>query len=820
MPDFLFILASIGRRLGHRTIALPKRRPSRRAIIALVLCLLPGSAIAVAQTPSRAPTVHAAPQAGIAQAPAPANAASSAVPPAAVAPWSRTFELQTFMPQPAPITLHNSFDTVDLPIPLASRLEVTAATLHLTFTNSTALLPRRSQLRVLMNGAVVAQIPLSPSQPNVRADISIPPALLTYGFNTLTFDVAQHYTDQCENPGAPELWTQINTAKSTLVITGHLLPLATPNLSALGEFLGPNIGDTQHFVLLTATPTLSNAALRWGAILSEAVGLHLQYTPAHITWAVARPAGPLAANATTPQIDESEVAGHDGVLFGTEAELAPFLPPALRKQITNGFLGIYALNSDPTHFLLVVSGRTPNQVTRAAVALSVMNSPIANAPTALINQLYLRREAFFYPNARLHQGHSYRFSDIGFRTGTLKGSSPVRYKLHFTLSPDLYAPQSANVRLGLNFAYGANMRSDSVLNIYLNGKFNQAIRLDNPNGAVFRDYDIYIPLRDFQPGANTLTFEAVMVPLITSMSGQCATSQANNLLFTLFDTSRLVFPPAQHYTAQPSLKLFAHTGFPYGHMPFGADTAVRVAGHNPQVVSAAWTLLAKIAQIDDHALPLADVAFAGRPSNRHVIMVGPLHNISPNILAKAPIDLSHTATLAYPANNTETGNLANATFMQSLQILYDRLLAQGASGTVTPTERLIGRMTVGQSGIIEALESPWAANRTMTVFAAATPQALLARMQNLVEPDYWYQLAGNVALWQPSQKTMFTERAGSVFHVGQVNPINFARYYLSAYPLYWIGTLLGIGLVLALAIRIWTIRRRRRNLPGGSDAEI
>ena len=487
------------------------------------------------------------------------------------AEFSRTFQLREFMPRPAPITLHDTYDRKPLSIPIASRLDVTQAKLHLVFTNSTALLPGRSQLQVLMNDAVVAQLGLNPSAPEVVADISIPVALLKYGYNTLAFAAAQHYTNGCEDPGAPELWTQIDTIQSTFTIIGHRVPLH-PTLADLSELLGPGIGDTRQFLFLAPSAHMDDQELRWGAILAEAVGLRLHYVSSAIRATAAKRAANPAPNASAPELDESGLVGRDTVLFGTRAELAPFLPAAIQREISNAFLGIYPLSSDPTHFLLLVSGKTPGQTTRAAAALAVMDSAISNAPTALIDRLFLRPDAYFYPNNLMRPAETYRFSDLGFATKTVRGSVPVRFKLNFTLEPDLYEPESANVELLLNFAYGANLRADSATSIYLNGEFNQAIRLDNQNGAVLRDYRIYIPLRDFRPGSNQLTFEVVMVPLITSVGTKCEQQRVNNLLFTLFDSSRIIMPLADHYTAQPDLSLFVHTGFPYSG-DYGADTA-------------------------------------------------------------------------------------------------------------------------------------------------------------------------------------------------------------------------------------------------------
>jgi hypothetical protein len=741
--------------------------------------------------------------------------------------FSRMFPLREFMSQPGPITLRNTYDREPLSIPIASRLDVTQARLHLVFTNSIALLPGRSQLQVLMNDAMVAQLGLSPSEPEVVADVSIPPALLKYGYNILAFAAAQHYTNGCEDPGAPELWTQIDTAQSTLTVIGRRIPLH-PTLADLSELLGPGIGDTRKFLFLTPSAHVSNQELRWGAILAEAIGLRLHYVAPKIYVAPAKAALTPVSNATTPQLDESGLAGQDTVLFGTRAELAGFLPSTISQEITNAFLGIYSLSSDPTHFLLLVSGKTPDQVTRAATALAVLHPVISNAPIALIDRLSLEPDRFFFPNNLLRPTQTYRFSDLGFTTETVRGSEPARFKLDFTLEPDLYEPESANVELLLNFAYGANLRADSAVSIYLNGEFNQAIRLDNQNGAVLRNYRIYIPLRDFRSGSNTLTFEVVMVPLITSIGSQCQQQQVNNLLFTLFDASKIIMPAADHYTAQPDLSLFASTGFPYNGSSHGADTAIRVIGRDSDTISAAWTLLARIAQIDARALPDADVAFGSTLSERHVILIGALGDLSPGLMAGAPINTSRdSVTLPYLTANAAPSRFHSGTIFETLAAAMQpligavrRLVDGTAAARTTSAWQMVGVVKFGKAGIVEAYESFWAKAHTVTLVTAATPKVLFDAVQELVEPSYWYQLAGTVSIWQPGHNAVYSGTAGTTFHVGNVSLINFARYYLSNYPWHWIGTLIGLVFILAIIVRIWSVRRRHRNFPESTDAEF
>ena len=128
---------------------------------------------------------------------------------------SGTLTLASLMPARQQIRLRYTADEFTLYVPVSPRSKVKSALLHLQLTNSISLIKERSQLVVRLNGRVLAQVPLNPAQPETSIDVRLPVALLKPGYNQLTFAVAQHYTLRCEDPSAPELWTEIDTVTSS-----------------------------------------------------------------------------------------------------------------------------------------------------------------------------------------------------------------------------------------------------------------------------------------------------------------------------------------------------------------------------------------------------------------------------------------------------------------------------------------------------------------------------------------------------------------------------------------------------------------------------
>ncbi|TDJ30312.1 MAG: hypothetical protein E2O55_01555, partial [Gammaproteobacteria bacterium] len=126
------------------------------------------------------------------------------------------FSLDTLMSRPEQILLQTAADRYTFYIPLSPRVRLRRATLALAFTNSISMFETRSQLRVRVNGRVVGQTLLDARNPVRELSVDIPPDLMDPGYNEMEFQVSQHYVSQCENPMAPELWTNIDTSKSTL----------------------------------------------------------------------------------------------------------------------------------------------------------------------------------------------------------------------------------------------------------------------------------------------------------------------------------------------------------------------------------------------------------------------------------------------------------------------------------------------------------------------------------------------------------------------------------------------------------------------------
>ena len=788
------------------------RRPGRRvgALVLLILGLGALSGIANAAFAQTQPETLSAPEAVTAAGiddPRTGESISDGSHGRAAARETYTLALQELMSDAGPIRLLNDRDDEDLFVPLSERFRIDQASVRLDFVNSIALRGDRSQMRVLANGAVVAQLPLQGNQPNVQVEAAIDPAMLVEGFNQLRFETAQHYADRCEDPGAPELWTQIDTQASAISFRGQLQPVA-PLLSELDRLISPALGHPTRYRIVTPA-ALTERTLEIGALAAQAVGLRLDYRPGTFSHARAQARAEPLPDHPLGGLDQRPLAGQDSFLLGTREDLAPYLSEATRAEITGPYLGVYPQADDPRYLIVLISGRDQAEVREAAQVLSLLDFPFADDADMRVDLQDGAAAATLGRQERVRPGQRYRWRDLGFRTSSLKGSNPQAFELDFELPPDFYVSEDAQVRLSLSFAYGAKLRSDSVLNLYLNDRFERALALDNPNGAVLRGYDVYVPLRSFRPGHNTIQAEAVMVPGINE---DCVTAQSGNLLVTLFDTSTIAFPDAASYTELPNFDLFADTGFPYvsGHGTPAPTFALSSLA--PEVAASAWTLAGKMAQIKD--APMLDARYVvGAPDEAaNVIAVGPLDEIDPKLLEGAALSRSD-AGLEVPYPIAETPNLESDwdRIREQAARMFDTVSSPNAA---PPAQLRIRQSALPQRyGKVLAYESAVHPGHLVTLFTAIDRPRLQKRVEEIVRPEFWGQLEGDVALWRGDSPQVHWLHANQRFFMGEIGLPDFLRYHLSAQPYYWVAGVLATILLLAVLTR-WLLIRLGRKLHG------
>jgi hypothetical protein len=678
------------------------------------------------------------------------------------------------MTQDEQVILRNTSGSYTITIPVADRLDIQSAIFHLEYTSSINLLDERSQLAVILNGQNIAQLPLLHAQPDGVVDIRLPASLFKSGFNRLTVAVVQHYSLKCEDPTAPELWTQVNTVRSTFSFQGQLKPLAG-KLSQLGLLFDRKSWSPQKLNIVVSDNEI-DSGLKWGALAAEGVALRLQYTPLQVSRSAV-----IVPNA-------------DNIVIGTAGEIGSMLSTAPPQQIAGSYIGLMPLPSDPTRFALVLSGRTPEEVERAVSTLGEINFPFPDSPWMLVQDMKLPAYLPYQGQLVAKEGTTYRFSDLGFKTNTIQGwthgDAPYYFQVELNLPPDIYAPEMSQIEFRLHFAHGAGLRADSVFNLTVNDTFEDAIYLNNVEGASYQDYKIEIPLRNFKPGPNIVRLTPAMVPLLSDF---CEIIQQQNLLLTLFDDSVVKLPPASHFTRLPNMQLFNETIFPLVSEPAGADMAVQVTAKDSATLSAAWTLLAKLAQKTGVPLNAADVSFELGSTDRNLVVIGTASQIPAEVMQTAPFNLGTTNKVAYE--------------QPLLRPLIEKT-AYSPGGMQADVESTGG---LGNLGIAMQFRSPYNGSKSVFLFSADNPDLLLQRTIQLVSPSVWGSLQGDVCVWNDGDTVVNAQMIGPTYDVGSVSVNARVDYYVSRNPFYFIVGILALLAILAFVVRRLLNRHKLRH---------
>jgi len=689
--------------------------------------------------------------------------------------------------------------TVSVPIP--KRWQVREARLHFAFVNSAALIDSRSLLVVRLNRRVLAQVPLQAQAPEGEVDLKIPARLFTPGYNNLEFSVAQNYTEECSDPQDPVLWTTLEMDRSHLEIVYSWKPVPMSLASVADWLFDPKLFDQNEVHLVV--PDLTEPTLARAALTGAAVAMRFEYRTVFLTLS-----GRLRSGV------DNIVIGGDGFVSGLlgKYEMEPpagqlgILPlPGERQEEGGGGVPERRVVTDPGHALIVISGQNEEELENALRAFSVLSYPLPDAPSAVVKGVVVPEVTRYTGRALLAPGKTYRFENLGFTSTTYQGTDSGSAHLSFRLPSDILLQENALAVCSLHLAYGAEMRKDSVLNLYLNDKFTAAVPLDQQAGVRFRDYKIMIPMHLFRPGENSLRFDPVLTPLIT---GQCERIQTRNLAVTLYDDSSLEIPGMVHWTEMPRLELFFQDGFPFAAWPDWRETTVLLTRKDEQSAGAAVNLVSMICQ--KNGVSPARIRFAhdlpgGNPGN--LLVVGPLENIPDPLLDASPIGRS----LPYPFPG-ETD------FLKRAGSWWDRFVGGifPGEGKLEEPPRPLNAQVVTQAvlgeGKLLLMEylSPFGDDRSVLVMAAGAPSGLDRGVRTLWSSYVRGYCRDNLVLVEPegSGAGVVSERAGTAYFLGKAGTLNHLNGLVNVHPLVFAG-----GLVLCLFLIAWIllllIRRRK-----------
>jgi len=654
----------------------------------------------------------------------------------------------------------------------------------------------------------LAQVRLNPDTPEGEVTVPIPGELLKTGYNPCNFWISQHYTDeQCEDPFAPELWTWLKLGEAYLDF--ELEPVPVPRrVSAIADFLFDprNIFDTRVNLVI---PEMSPGYLKAASLAAAGIALRYDYRAPELVLSQALRPGMdnivIAARKDLPALAPGEAVGADGPAIAVRR--------LLEKKSASG-PGLPDVVENPNLALVVVSAKDESELETACRAFASLSYPLPDSPSTRVAALKLPEVEEHMRQRGLLPGKSYTLKSLGNRTTEFRNISPPPLDIELRLPSDLYLSPNTFASVILHMAYGAAMRSDSVLNIVLNGKFISGVRLDNPKGDYFKGYRVDIPLSSFRQGMNRLSFKAELTPLHTD---KCTLIQTENLRLTIFDDSTVSLPEVPYWIKMPQLDLFFQDAFPMGRWPDLREAAVVLTEKNLAAANAALNVVALSSQkIGFPPFGLSWLmSYAPEKTRKDLLVAGVLPSLPKAVIEKAPIAGIDPLRLSFPQMlRPEPRPAAPIDFWSKAapqQQMPRNLSDDTAASPVTAD--LYGTLGPGRTALMQ-FQHPDAAERTVIILTAGSAEDLLAGSKLLWDPIVQGGCHGDlfvVNLDTPEPETL-AHLIGPSYYLGNPGRIPAVQNFINSHPILSLAVLLLILLVLCGLILKLLRRRRQQRL--------
>lgn len=556
-------------------------------------------------------------------------------------------------------------------------------------------------------------------------DLNVPPALIVPGFNRLRLEVIQHYTDTCEYPMAPQLWTQIDTTASSLSL--ELLPRAwTPTLDGLDK-LFDKATVAQHAEITLIHAGSGPSELPALSLAAQGVALRHDYVPTSFrTLRLAPENLSFAALAEALPPDASVQ-----VTIGTRKQLAGLLPKnmpakgpvlAVRKWPQPEPL---QAPLPPPKYLVLISGDTDGEVLTAAQAFSHPTLPWPPVSASRIPSLAVAPKTLQPPPLRALQRQAYSLWEAGFTSRTLRGIQPGAASIRIW-----NGGWQRKAQIRVHAEYAAGLSPMSALNVSANGIVQGSLPLDRADGGRYDDYAVTLDPTTLHPGWNTIELEPVLIP--QSNGGDCKPFFPGNLAVTLFDDSTFEWVGGIDSTAQ-DLALLAAGGTPYLEHINGSDLVVGLAATDADTLSAALTLIGKLAQRADGPLTALNLTAADAKSRQVDIWVGTLSALPAAVLSSSGLSDGMLSV------SVADGLTRGSRFLDQngeKQLKTQVRTAWGAAELESPL-----------TGLGLAANGEWQGH-PVTTFTAQDAPTLRRALTTVVGYGTWDQLRGHLAWWR------------------------------------------------------------------------
>ena len=687
-----------------------------------------------------------------------------------------------------PVRLSSTSASTRFSLPMPALWQAEDVKLELVGTVSLAL-NETSQLEVSVNGRVVHQFRIDGRLQNFRREIAIAAAALHDGFNEVQVTVAQHYTDKCEYPMAPQLWTEIDIAASRFVITAS--PKAVPTrLDRLDALFDKAVLAEPPIVSVLTAAAPSAPMLSAMGLVAQGIGERFDYVPVRLATARFPPA--LAALGST-----LPAGARGAVVIGTFEQLESYLQGMPIPAGSGPVAALRQLPGDAARFVLVLAAQKEEDLPVVATALAMQRMPWPDREWVSIAELKLPPPGAVTDIAAALKPSTDAFplSALGYSTATFSGVTAGGASLRFW-----NGSWQGRAQIRVHLSYGSGMSAQSALNVMANGVMHGSIPLDRATGGVYDNYTISFPTGALRPGWNTLELQPVLVP--QTNGGDCKPFFPGNLAVTVYDDSTV-----QTFSGsplkRPDLALLATDGRVVTTARVGVGMALQLTDGEDATVGAGLTLLAKLTQVFHGPLLRSRLMVGEDKDATNRLWVGSLDRLPPAVRSAAGLGEAGRLNLPVPLiRSVEVPVLEGS---DTLQRLREALQGPPGAPTIVGAQVALDGLLAQHTLAVTVLEG----GEPLTVFVASTPAEVQAGMHDVVGYGQWAQLRGGLALWRPGSTTVQAVSADDAPYTAY-SLRGGLGLWVSQYPWWALLILVAVMALLMVLTRIVLASYRRR----------
>jgi cellulose synthase (UDP-forming) len=671
--------------------------------------------------------------------------------------------------------------TIAISLPSTSLIE--GGELHVKYSLPEASKGGMGTFDVLLNDSALASI--TPTDDDISrrgGDVVIPlPADQLVHDNRLTLRLASSPDAACGAEAQGSAPIRIDP-ETSIAFSARRLPIAS-DLALLPEpFLqrAASLPQALPFVFADAPDAVT---LQAAGVLASWAGTQV-YTsaPSFPAQVGSLPSG----NAVVLLLGNRQMDGLEAPLSSAPPSSAP---PSSAPPSSAPTVAVLPNPLDPLAKLLVLRAETPERLLALAQAFSLGQLNFAGQTAPLETFALPARRS---PNDAPRWIHADRvpLSQLaGAETLAVDGSNPLSFYLHF--APDFNFGNRKDMYLHLDYSAAAEaLDRRSNIQVRLNG---------NPAGSVplmiGKNRTADIPLGDLPAAvfANTMQVQFFGVPTAAR-----ACDGSNRFAAAVGKGSYLDMGGAAHLVSLPNLLLFANAGFPFTRFADLGETAV--------VLPAAPTAA-------ELTLYLDLMGYFGAQTGYPALRVQVAHpGEEPTLAGKDLLVLGTfraVAVLGEEGVALPFGFDGAAWSLTRAAMIVDRLnrwLRPGASADGFPLDD-----SSSPDGIVEAIRSPYAGDRSIVVVAAKDDAALPAMTAELLNQLPQDSIHDNVSLWQGGSFASYRLFAPG-YSLGDASPITKARLLLPQFPVLVALALLAVCALFSLVIRSYVRGRVRERL--------